>query len=242
MPVDLEGLAASYDHRPPSPAALDRAKRAAESAGLASGDVAVDIGGGRGHHAAAWGALGAIAIVVDPSQGMTFASLQHRSVVPVRGVAEQLPLRNSSARLAYFHLSIHYGDWIRAIAEAHRVLRPGGECWLWTMGEQHHRSSFLARWFPSVGDIDTARFPDPAAIVHELRDGWSEVSHGIEIEDRSMRVDTWRAAAGARFVSTLQLVPDREFAAGLAAFDAAHPDPDELVNYRLTFDWIRARK
>jgi hypothetical protein len=144
--------------------------------------------------------------------------------------------------LVYFHLSIHYDDWMQALAEAHRVLQPGGECWIWTMGEQHHRSSFLAKWFPSVGGIDTARFPDPQAVVDVLQQKSLEVRHGIEVEERTMPAANWRAAARARFVSTLQLLPDSEFAAGLAAFDAAYPDPGETIEYRLTFDWIRGRK
>jgi SAM-dependent methyltransferase len=242
MPVDLEDLAAGYEHRPPSSAALRRAQRAAVSAELKPGAIAVDVGGGRGHHAAVWAALGAYAVVVDPSRGMTNAANRHPGVVPICGVAQRLPLRTEVAELAYFHLSIHYGDWMGAVGEVHRVLRPGAACWIWTLGAGHHRSSFLARWFPSVGDIDAARFPDPETIVSALAENWSEVEHGKEVEERSMPAADWRAAAQARFVSTLQLVPATEFAAGLAAFDAAYPDPEETVEYRLTFDWIRGRK
>ncbi len=242
MPVDLEDLAAGYEHRPPSSAALRRAARAAESASLKPGDVAIDIGGGRGHHAAVWAEAGARAVVVDPSRGMTRAAQLRPGVVPVRSFAQHLPIRSATTQLAYFHLSIHYGDWKLALDEVHRVVRPGGSCWIWTMGEKHHRSSFLARWFPSVGDIDAARFPDPAAVVAALEDRWSEVEHGREVEERTMSAAGWREAAQARFVSTLQLLPDGEFAAGLASFDETYPDPDEQVEYQLTFDWIGARK
>ena len=239
MPVDLEGLAAGYEHRPPSAAALRRAKRAADSARLQPGDVAIDVGGGRGAHAAVWAARRARAVVIDPSQGMTRAALAAAGVIPIRGLAQSLPVRDGVAQLTYFHLSIHYGEWIAAITEMQRVLRPGGECWIWTMGEEHHRSSFLARWFPSVGDIDAARFPAPQEIVEHIAADWAHAEHGTEVEPRVMTAGRWRAAAEARFVSTLQLLSDDEFAAGLAAFDAAYPDPDERVEYRLTFDWIR---
>jgi len=242
MPVDLEDLAAGYEHRPPSGAALRRAQRAAESVGLGPGTVAVDIGGGPGHHAAVWAAQGGYAIVVDPSRRMTSVAHRHPGVHPICGVAQRLPLRHETVQLAYFHLSIHYGDWMRALDEVYRVLCPGGTCWIWTMGEDHLRSSFLARWFPSVGDIDAARFPDPRAIVGVLAEVWSEVEHGKEVEARQTSAADWRAAAQARFVSTLQLVPETEFATGLAAFDVAYPDPEQRVEYRLTFDWIRVRK
>ena len=44
------------------------------------------------------------------------------------------------------------------------------------------------------------------------------------------------------FVSTLQLIRPEELDAGLAAFRAAHPDPDELVTYELKWDWIVAKR
>lgn len=241
MPVDLEDLASGYSHRPTSAAALARARLAADSAGVGPGDVAVDIGGGRGAHAAVWADRGVRSLLVDPSHGMVGAAMQRGGVVAIRAVGQRLPLRSGAARLVYFHLSIHYGDWRAALDEARRVLAAGGECWVWTMGEEHHRNSFLSRWFPSVGDIDTARFPDPAAIVDHFRSGWAYVETGKDVEAKEMSAGQWRAAAAARFVSTLQLLSDDEFSTGLAAFDAAYPDPDEPVHYALTFDWIRAR-
>jgi SAM-dependent methyltransferase len=240
MPVDLENLAAGYAHRPASPQGLARACRAARSVSLGPGDVAVDVGGGRGAHAAVWVDLGALAVVVDPARGMATAAAQQAGVFPVRAIAQQLPLPSSRVSLVYFHLSIHYGDWQRSVDEALRVLRPGGKCWIWTMGEEHHRSSFLTRWFPSVGAIDAERFPPPDEIARYLARRGALVKTGREVEHREMPARVWRAAAGARFVSTLQLISEQEFRSGLIAFDQTHPDPDEMIDYVLTFDWIRA--
>ncbi len=241
MPVDLEDLAAGYSHRPTSVAALARARRAADSARVGPGDLAIDVGGGQGTHAAAWAGRGARAVVVDPSYGMARTAARHGGVAAVRARGQALPFRNDTARLVYFHLSIHYGDWQMALDEAHRVLDEDAECWVWTMGERHHRNSFLARWFPSVGDIDTARFPDPERVVEHLRKTFTAVESGEDVEAKEVPAGRWRAAAEARFVSTLQLLSDDEFRNGLAAFDAAYPDPEQPVHYALTFDWIRAR-
>ena len=242
MPIDLENLAAGYSHRPTSQAARDRARRAAVGAGVQSGDLAVDVGGGRGAHAEVWRELGARALVVDPARGMIDHAAERSGVVAIRAQSQHLPLRNETAQLVYFHLSLHYGDWRRALDEAHRVLAPSGQCWIWTMGEKHHRKSFLARWFPSVGDIDAARFPDPDVVEGHLRDRWQLVESGKDVEPKTVPAGRWRAAAEAGFVSTLQLISEEELRAGLEQYDKAYPDPEEPVEYVLTFDWIRAGK
>lgn len=242
MSVDLESLAAGYAHRPTSSQGLARARRAARSVSLGAGDMALDIGGGRGAHAAVWADLGALALVADPARGMATVAAGRRGVLPVRAVAQQLPFASSLMSLVYFHLSIHYGDWRRSLDEALRVLRPAGKCWIWTMGAEHHRSSFLTRWFPSVGAIDTDRFPPPEQIARYLASRGALVKTGREVEHREMPARVWRAAAEAGFVSTLQLITDEELRSGLIAFDETYPDPDEVVDYVLTFDWIRATR
>ena len=238
--VDLEDLANGYRHRPTSAASLARAHRAATSVQLHHGDVALDIGGGRGRHATAWIDYGALPVVVDPARGMLRAAAAKLGVVPVCAVAQALPVADESVRLTYFHLSIHYGDWRRALDEVIRVSRADAECWIWTMGEEHHRASFLAKWFPSVGDIDSARFPDPGQLAAYLAARGCDVETGKETEPKVKRAGTWRAAVEAGFVSTLQLIAADELVRGLVEFDRVHPDPDKPVEYVLTFDWIRA--
>ncbi|MCP4305293.1 MAG: class I SAM-dependent methyltransferase [bacterium] len=239
MQVDLENLAAGYSHRPASAAALARARLAASSANLDAGCVGIDIGGGRGHHAATWLEWHAVPIVVDPSAGMSKEASRHKGVHTVRAYSQFLPFRNDTARLAYFHLSLHYGDWKAALDEVGRVVMSGGECWIWTMGEQHHRASFLARWFPSIGDIDMDRFPDPQEVAAYLDATCASVIIDKDIEEKVSTAAQWRRAVEARFVSTLQLISDQEFCDGLEAYDARYPDPDEPVEYVLTFDRIR---
>lgn len=238
--VDLEHLAAGYAFRPASDAARGRARRAATAAHLDNTGVAVDVGGGRGEHAAQWTDSGALVVVVDPARGMLSGSAGRSGVCAICGIAQQLPLRTGSTRLVYFHLSIHYGNWRRSLDEALRVLEPGGSCWVWTMGEEHHRNSFLARWFPSVAVIDAARFPDPFAVAAHLARNGAKVSTGREVESKTVRQQQWHDAVRAGFVSTLQLITSEELEVGLARFNAVYPDPEQPVDYVLTFDWIHA--
>jgi len=240
--VDLEALADGYEHRPASEAALRRPRRAAAEADLRRGDWAVDVGGGTGVHAAEWVRCGYQAVVVDPSRGMLRRAATRRGVIIVAGRAQALPFASETVGLVYFHLSIHYGDWEVAVDEALRVLRPGGECWVWTLGAEHRRDSFLTRWFPSVAFIDAARFPAPDALAERFAAGGGNVTREREIEVRERPAGEWIEAVESGFVSTLQLLTPEELRAGVEEFEAIHPDRSTIVRYRLLFDVLRTRK
>ncbi len=206
------------------------------------GSWAVDVGAGRGVHAARWAAQGLRSIALDPGKAMATASGEHGGVAAVRGRAQSLPFRDESLAMAYFHLTIHYGDWRAALTEALRVLQPGGRCVVWTLGPEHHRTSMLARWFPTIAEIDSARFPLPGALADFLTCRGVAVFTGQEIELVERPAGVWSEAVRAGFVSTLQLIDESELKAGLLAFERAHPDPNEHVRYELHWDWIRAQK
>lgn len=238
--VDLEALAAGYRHRPPSDAAMSHASAAVR--GIARGSWTVDVGGGRGEHAALWASEGYRSLTVDPGEAMATSASTRVGVTALRGRAQALPLRNGSVSLIYFHLSIHYGDWNDSIAEAARVLRNGGDCVVWTLGAEHHRTSMLAKWFPSVAEIDSARFPEPGVIAGLLEKEGFDVAAGKEVEHVVRKAADWVAAVKAGFVSTLQLLTRAELESGLEAFHAAHADPAESISYDLRWDWIRGRR
>lgn len=236
MSVDLERLADGYRHRPASPASLARADRAIEELHLGEGSVVVDVGGGPGSHAGRFAASGATVVVVDPAEGM-WPRARSIGAHVVGGRGEALPLVSDLADLVWFHLSVHHTAWEQALAEAVRVCR--GEVRVWTMGRRHFERSFPARWFPSVPAIDASRFPDPDDVEEEMRSlGLAHVRHGLEIEKKRLTAGEWLTAVDAGFISTLQLIPPDEMAAGIARFGEEHPDPDEVVEYELLFDWV----
>jgi len=240
--IDLDRLAAGYAHRRTSEGSKRRAAAAAVSAGLRPGAVAVDVGGGRGDHAAVWAESGALALVVDLSPAMIRAC-RERGIPGLVGDGCRLPLAGATADLVYFHLSLHYGGWETMLVEAARVARPGGLVTAWTFSREHFRHSFLARFFPSVIPIDEARFPDPELLAAELRAlGLGQVTQVAEIETVRRRVADWVGAVRAGFVSTLQLLEAAEVEAGLERFQQEHPDPEEILHYRLWWRGVSGRR
>jgi hypothetical protein len=153
-----------------------------------------------------------------------------------------MPVRDAVASLVYFHVSLHYGGWEAMLAEAVRVARPGGNVAVWTFSTGHFGASFPAQWFPSVPAIDRERFPAPGAVAGRLSDlGLSAVTVTAESEAVERRAGDWAAAAAAGFISTLQLLPPGELAAGLERFRDAHPDADERLRYTLDYRRIAGR-
>ncbi len=235
-PIDLTDLTRGYRHRQPTAATLARARLAA----VGRSGVLVDVGGGTGAHAGQWVAPGVTPIVVDPSTSMCLEAAARDGVAVVRGSSQHLPLRDDVADLVYFHLSIHYGRCREAIDEALRVVAPGGVVEIWTFAPESMASSALARWFPRIGELDAARFPP----IDMLTDNLGRTAAGVTVEQLPEVVErtaaSWQTAVRNRFVSTIQLLSDREIAEGLERFSAAYGDGDEPYRYTIEFVRIRA--
>jgi len=233
--IDLDRLASGYEHRPTQGFSLDHAVALVEH--LDRGARALDVGGGKGDHAAAWADRGVFAVVLDPGEQMVAAAGRRRGVSAVRGMSQSMPFRDAAFDVVRFHLSIHYGDWRAAVREARRVLAAGGIIDIWTFGPRHHARSNLSLWFPRVSEIDAARFPDLGLIGRELEALGLDVA--IEQHDEVVErdPDDWVAAVRAGFVSTLQLLTPAEIEAGLDRFIRIHPAGTPLV-YDLRFDRI----
>jgi len=233
--IDLADLSAGYRHRPIGKGGV---RRASMSTSGISGLV-LDVGGGGGEHSVTMKSVDRTPVVVDIEAAMCLTA-RRRGVEAILASFEELPIVDDAAALAFFHLSIHYGDWRAAMDEAVRVVRPGGRIDVWTFSGDGIESSSLARWFPSVVAIDRARFPDPDAIGERLASSVSSVAMESWPDPVQRRVGDWEAAVRSRFVSTIQLLPPDEVEAGLAEFRTLHPDPEEIYSYELAFLRITA--
>ena len=64
--------------------------------------------------------LGHRPVVLDPAREMIRPAAE-RGITVVRGVSQAMPFRDKSFDLAWFHLSLHYGNWAEAVDESIRV-------------------------------------------------------------------------------------------------------------------------
>lgn len=141
----------------------------------------------------------------------------------LRGDVARLPLRNACYGGAVGSFFLHHLDAAQRtglFAELRRVLRPGGGVAFLTVSHAQVRGCAMGRWFPSVIDVDCARFPDLPVLEDELR-GAGFGAIGFENVHRSEPRGTvaYLEKARGRFISTLELIGDAEFRAGLSRME-----------------------
>ena len=120
----FDGAAGAYERgRPEYPrAAIDLLVRALP---LGPATRLLDLGAGTGKLSRLAAARGARVLAVDPAGAMLRLVAGTPGVAPVRALAEVLPLRAGAIDAVAAASSFHWFDGPRALAEIHRVLRPG---------------------------------------------------------------------------------------------------------------------
>lgn len=162
--------------------------------------------------------LGSRAWGVDPSEEMLAEARARagRLAAFKRAPAEALPFRDGWFERAVFRLVVHLVDRSRALPEVARVLGPGGRAVIATFRPEHFERFWLNPWFPSIPEIDRARFPEPAVLTDELgRAGFASVRMRPLTQIRRTRREDALERLRGRFISTLHLVPEEEFRKGL---------------------------
>src|SRR6266849_5176126 len=121
-------------------------------------------------------------------------------VVPLLAAAEQLPLRAASLDLVTAFNCVHHFDLARFLAAVVRVLRPGGQLFIYTRTPQQNARTIWGRYFPGFTE-------------HEQR-------------LRSSTAERLRAQAEGRHYSTFSLYTTEEFRASIATFITRLPSPE----------------
>jgi SAM-dependent methyltransferase len=218
-PLDFGPLAEDYDRLRPADENWRQLVDVLWTEGDLLGRRTLDVGCGTGRVAAVLAERGAKVWGVDPSAEMIAQARQavHRSVGLKLGSAEALPFRNGWFERAVLRLVVHLVDRDLALSEVARVLGAGGRAIIATFRPEHFERIWLAQFFPSIALIDRARFPEPDRLADELRAaGFGTVTRTNLSQTASIARSEALERLRGRYISTLSLLPEGEYAQGLA--------------------------
>ncbi len=141
-----------------------------------------------------------------------------------RGIAERLPFRDGWFDRVTMSLVIHLVDRPRAFAEARRVVQSDGRIVISTFHPAHFGSYWLNPFFPSIREIDEARFPTPTVMQPELEEaGFAGLeTRRLQAELVIGREEALRRIRG-RHISTFDLLPVEEIEDGTALAERELP-------------------
>jgi ubiquinone/menaquinone biosynthesis C-methylase UbiE len=218
-------VAGSYDHMRPADESWWEVFERIVAAGDLDGRRTLDVGCGTGTFAVALAERGGKVWGVDASPDMLSEARAKRSPARFKeGEAEALPFKDGWFERIVMRLSLQHVDRPRALAEAARVLVPGGRIVIASFDPKHFSSHWLAGLFPSLAEIDVARFPDADTLEGELRAaGFAKPAfERLPQPGRVSRSEALERIRG-RYITTLRLIDDAEFTRGLAAAEAELP-------------------
>jgi SAM-dependent methyltransferase len=198
---------------------------------MAEGDLrgrrALDVGCGTGLLALALAERGVKVWGVDPSEEML---AQARATVGRRaglklGRAESLPFKDGWFERVVLRLVVHLVDRAQAFSEMARVLAPGGRAVLATYTPNHFEWFWLTSLFPEVRELDRARFPTPEMLVQELSAaGFDSARVRTVLQQTRLRREEALERIRGRYISTLRLLDEATFAAGLGRAERELPE------------------
>jgi len=218
------GAAEVYDRvRPGYP------REAVEWFGLAAGQTVVDLAAGTGKLTVPLLATGARVIAVEPSEGM-LAILRRAApeAEALTGTAEAIPLADASADAVLVAQGFHWFANDDALAEIHRVLRPGGRLGLvWNRRVVSDPANAALR-----RAVDPWRGDAPAHSTGDWKPPLERSPLFVQVAQAELPNDhelppggLVERAASVSFIAALPEETRRDALADLARFEAAAPKP-----------------
>ena len=148
-------------------------------------------------------------------------------MVPLLAAAEQLPLRTASLDLVTAFNCVHHFGLARFLAAAARVLRPGGQLFIYTRTPQQNARTIWGRYFPGFTEHEQ-RLHSQAAIREAVgrTDGLTIIATQTFQHPRTSTAGRLGAQARGRHYSTFSFYTPQELRAAIAAFLARLPGPE----------------
>jgi ubiquinone/menaquinone biosynthesis C-methylase UbiE len=224
---DFDSRARVYDTLRPIDAAWWGRFAALVELGDLRGRRVLDVGCGTGRLAAALAAEAQAKVWgIDASNEMVAVA---RESVPAgigirQGVAEHLPFRDGWFDRVTMSLVIHLLDRPRALAEARRVIAADGRIAIATFHPDHFASYWLNPFFPSIREIDEARFATLEAMQRELAEaGFPRLEVRRLTAELTIGREDALARIRGRHISTFDLLPASEVETGTARAERELP-------------------
>jgi len=208
-----------------------------------SAPTILDLGAGTGRFSSLLADFhGARVIGVEPSRGMLRVAMQRArpTIAYICGFAEQIPLRDSSCHVVWMSHVLHHIRKRRACArELRRVVIPLGRVLVrGTFADRLDGFATLFRFFPGARRI-CEEFPTTSETVTVFESAGFTVESHQRIQQRvcgSLREFAERTRRRAD--TSLALLADSEFQAGMAALEEAAARETEPIPVHETLDFV----
>jgi ubiquinone/menaquinone biosynthesis C-methylase UbiE len=199
--------------------------------------IGVDVGCGTGRYSKPLSTLlpeGSLLLASDLSAGM-LAELRgsngHTGLAPVRSTAEELPIRDGSLDLVTSFNAVHHFDLDRFLATVARVLRPGGQMFVYTRTQEQNARTVWGRWFPGFTEHEQRLYSEASLRSAVTRTPGLELAgtHSFHYA-RSSTPERLRAQAEGHHYSTFSLYSPDELSRAIDSFMAQLPNGE--------VDWV----
>jgi SAM-dependent methyltransferase len=146
---------------------------------------------------------------------------------PLVSAAEELPFRTASLDLVTAFNCVHHLDLGRFLNAAARVLRPGGQLFIYTRTPQQNARTIWGRYFPGFTEREQ-RLHSETAFRDAVRrtDGLTVTAAQTFQHPRSSTPERLRTQAEGRHYSTFSLYTPDELRASITTFLARLPSPE----------------
>ena len=233
---DFGRRAASYDELRPTDENWWEVYEAVVREGDLAGRRVLDVGCGTGRFAAALSDRAKVWGVDQSPEMLEIARVRAPAVRFKHAAVDALPFKDGWFERATMWLVVHLLDRPRAYAEIRRVLAPGGRIAVATFDPSYFGVFWFRDYFPSMEEIDRARFPTRPDFESELQAAGFGVPRFTRL---SQQATVTREVAleriRGRHIATFDLISDEEFRAGL---ERAERELTEQVDYRQ--EWLIA--
>lgn len=240
-PIDYTRAAQTYDHtRTHSDAVINRFNRVVA---FRTTTTVLDFGCGTGNYLARIRErFGSRCFGVDPSEAMRSKALEKCPSLQVEsGNHTAIPFDSSRFDFSYMTDVIHHvADHVAMFAELERVLKPGGCLCVVTQTHEQIERRFYNRYFPSLCDVETRRYPDTSEILAASRAACLEYVAAEATQGAPREVnDDFILNVKERNWSMFRLLPEAEFQRGLASLELDRGKSFVAPGAGDTYFWFR---